>query len=115
MSAIGTTGGFSRQNGPANIVLSGRTYHRMLSGNDESGPLRLFINDGSYVHDSAESLKANVELTKTLHRLIVECNPLMQEFKRLADQPSENARLELTVNNAKDLGAITISSRSGEI
>ena len=87
----------------------------MLSGNDESGPLRMFINDGSFVHDSAKRLQADVELTKNLQKLIIKYNPLMQEFKRLADQPSENARLELTVNNANDLGAIIIPSRSGEI
>lgn len=33
LSALGTTNGFHRQNGPCNLVLQGKTYHRMLNGN----------------------------------------------------------------------------------
>lgn len=32
MSAMGTTGGFERLNGPCNLILKGRTYHKILHG-----------------------------------------------------------------------------------
>ena len=48
MSAIGTTGSFEIFKAPCNLILTGKTYHRMLPGNDKSGPLRWFLNDTDY-------------------------------------------------------------------
>ena len=39
MSAIGTTGGFEIFKAPCNLILTGKTYHRMMPENDSSGPL----------------------------------------------------------------------------
>ena len=40
MSAIGATGFFEKKpTGVSNLILHGRTYHRMLNGNDDTGPL----------------------------------------------------------------------------
>ena len=115
MSAVGTTGGFERLDGPCNLILSGRTFHRLMPGHDVSGPLRWFINDAQYPLDTAQSLQINNDLLEKLRRLLMVHNPLLQQFKRLAEEPSQDARLELTVSDKNEIAAIIVPNRNGEI
>ena len=83
MSAIGATGGFeTKQTGVSNLVLHGRTYHRMLNGNDESGPLRWFLNDGEYAKTTVSKIGADHDIVEKLRKILIECNPLvLQQYK----------------------------------
>ena len=42
-------------------------------------------------------------------------NPLLHQFKRLADEPSQEARLELTVSDTNEIAAVIVPNRYGEI
>ena len=116
MSAIGATGSFeTKKTGGSNLILHGRTYHRMLNGNDESGPLRWFLNDGEYARASVSNIGADLNIVEKLRAILVDCNPLLQQFKRLAEEPSEDARLELTISSNQEIAAIIIPDRNGVI
>ena len=113
MSAIGATGYFeTKKTGLSNVTLHGRSYHRMLNGNDDSGPLRWFLNDGQYAKNSASEVGANLEIVEKLRLILWDCNPLLKEFKRLAEDPVEEARLELSVNSSEEIAAIIIPDRN---
>ena len=115
MSAIRTTGGFELLNGPCNLILSGRTIHRLMPGHDVSGPLRWFLNDTQYPLNVANSLQVNNELLEKLRGLLMFHNPLLHQFKKLADEPSQEARLELTVSDTNEIAAVIVPNRFGEI
>ena len=115
MSAIGTTGAFQIFNAPCNLILTGKTYHRMMPGNDKSGPLRWYINDDDYSLQQSQQFDIDQELLCKLKTTFLECNPLFQQFKLLADEPSEEARLEITVSNTREIAAIIVPSRNGDI
>ena len=114
MSAIGATGYFeTKKTGVANLILHGRSYHRMLNGNDESGPLRWFLNDGQYAKDSASEVGADMDIVGKLRDILWECNPLLKQFRRLAEDPSEEIRLELSVSPNLKIAAVIIPDRNG--
>ena len=115
MSAIGTTGSFEIFKAPCNSILTGKTYHRMLPGNDKSGPLRWFLNDSDYSSLQIEQFSLDSELIDSLKTTLLRCNPLFQQFKLLADEPSEEARLEITISDNREIAAIIIPNRNGEM
>ena len=115
MSAVGTTGGFELLNGPCNLILSGRTFHRLMPGHDPSGPLRWFLNDASYPLNTANALKVNSDVLQQLRSILMVHNPLLNEFKRLAEQPAQKARLELSVFDTNEIAAVIVPDRNGEI
>ena len=79
MSAVCATEFFeTKTTGVSNLILHGRTYHRMLNGNDDSGPLRWFLNDGLYARTSASETGADNHMVEKLRGILLECNPLLK-------------------------------------
>ena len=115
MSAIGTTGSFVLHKAPCNLILTGKTYHRMLPGSDQSGPLRWFLNDQDYSAQQVSQFQMDKELLDNLKSKFMQHNPLFRQFKLLADQPSEEARLEISILDTREIAAVIVPNRIGGV
>ena len=74
-----------------------------MPSQDVSGPLRWFLNHAAYTLSTAKALQVNSTLLEKLRRLLMLHNPLLNQFKRLAEEPSQEARLELTVSDINEI------------
>ena len=116
MSAIVTTGCFeTKKTSVSNLFLARETFHRMLNGNDDSGPLRWFLNNGHYAKNSISKTCADQDIVEKLRVIFLDCNPLLHEFIRLAEEPAEEARLNLTVDSKQKIAVVIIPERNGAV
>ena len=106
-SAIAATHGIERvPGGPSNLILHGKTYHRILPGQCPTGPLRFFLYDGLDTGDNENDL--NPEWIKCLREKLAEVSPFWNKLKQLSSETAEFARLEITVTESREIAALIV-------
>ncbi|GAU89083.1 hypothetical protein RvY_01678 [Ramazzottius varieornatus] len=92
--------------GPSNLILHGKTYHRILPGQYESGPLRFFLYDG--LSDKGEK-RLEGEWVRTIREELSRVSPFWNKLKSLSEQTAKFARSELTVTRAREIAALIVT------
>lgn len=106
-SAIAATHGTDRvPGGPSNLILHGKSYHRILPGPCQTGPLRFFLYDGLY--EENEKSKLNEEWIATLQHESVRLSPFWNKLQQLSKETARYARLEITVTEARETAALVV-------
>ena len=102
-----TTNGIDRvPGGPSNLILHGRTYHRILPGQCPTGPLRFFLYDGW--NDGNVDHQLNHEWIETLREKLAEVSPFWNKLKQLSTETAQFARLEITVTETREIAALIV-------
>ena len=82
------------------------------SGNTTCGPLRWFVHDSDYTIAGSEKLKPKPAICGRIRSVLERFNPFWNKFRQLSEEPSEDARLELSVGEGRELAAIICSNRN---
>ena len=80
-STIGTTEGFVNFDGLANVVLTGRVYHRLLDLSDGEHSMRWFLYDERARERGALTYKIPLEAVQEVLRLLESGNPYVSTIR----------------------------------
>jgi len=86
-STIGVNGDFLKLPTPSNVVLCGRTYHRMLDIERGQHPLRWFLYASEDRQRAAMDVQVDSSIVRQIELAILHSNPYIEKFRHLRDQP----------------------------
>ena len=89
-SAIGATEGFVHFGGLANVVLTGRVYHRLLNLAEGEHSLRWFLYDETARNRSAVEHGVPVDVIERVRVLLESVNPYVSTIRHALDQVADN-------------------------
>ena len=61
------------------------------------------------------NIGADHDIVGKLRLILMECNPLLRQFKRLAEEPSGGARLELIFSSSQEIVVVILPDRNGVV
>ena len=84
-------------------------------GDSSSGPLRWFMHDSDYAAVGAEKHQPDPGICDKIRHVIEQHNPFWTQFRQLSESPSEDARLELSVGEGRELAAVICDTRTNTL
>jgi hypothetical protein len=79
-SAIGATQGFVNFRGLANVVLTGRVYHRLIDLSEGEHSMRWFLYDETARNRQATEQDVPADLVQEVRALLESVNPYLSEI-----------------------------------
>ncbi|XP_046688265.1 uncharacterized protein LOC124374004 [Homalodisca vitripennis] len=124
--ALEVTGGYRHPSGLAFFKIEGKMYHQVHSldapgqkfrtkGGDVQfvNRCRLYIDDGEERKNIAMGRSLNSEVIDEINTYLLSCNPFINDFRRLSDEPSVNAHLEFEVTSRSTHGPVLGDRQTG--
>jgi hypothetical protein len=96
MSALGVSGGFLHPNGLSNVIVTGRTYHRLLDVRSGNHSLRWFLYDSTGHHRQGAAQRLPEWWITMFKTGLQEVNPFVKKLQDAASHAGE-AEFEVTL------------------
>ena len=109
MSALGVMGGFMYPSGLSNVIITGRTYHRLLEPNSGDHSLRWFLHDGAGHEQAAQNHQIPLQWVSIIKEGLLQHNPYVQQLRTAMTMLGPQAEFQLDLsplNNSLEMAAV---------